>query len=272
MIFIIGHVQRYLGNQILNDPERSDKKLGSFFRFAIGFVRLQPILPLLQHLTSRHSLRYWPNYFLPRYVYDFPLFAILYACLDFYFDYFAIALTILTLFPVCSYILLTKFHLYVLQQTIKTNRKLTLLTAIQLLRQIFLVNRYTNECISSLILPMISFFAGTFLILCMAFVIQTYAGLHLVFIFNVTIAIVLLLLFLQIFYDDGGKIHTYSGNLKQMLCKRFKGRTCKRIVETLPQLKLHVGCFFHIEKVSFMIFCDLLIVHTNNLMLTNILR
>lgn len=81
----------------------SVKGFGFIIQAANIFSHVQPIFPLLLHLQSRHSARYWPSIYLKREIYDNFFFATIYALNDLIYSYVAIFGTIAIILPVFCY-------------------------------------------------------------------------------------------------------------------------------------------------------------------------
>ncbi len=75
-----------------------------FFRACLIFVHVQPLFPLILHLQSRHSARYWPSQFIANDIYDSICVATIYALLDLTFSSIAIWATLYIILPVMCYI------------------------------------------------------------------------------------------------------------------------------------------------------------------------
>lgn len=74
-----------------------------FVSFAVSLCLVQPVFPLLLHLQSRQSARYWPSQFFPQNIYNHPIFFLMYALLDLKFSYFAIYGASFTSLPIVCY-------------------------------------------------------------------------------------------------------------------------------------------------------------------------
>lgn len=81
----------------------------------LSFAHLQPFLPLMMHLQSRRSLRYWPVKYLDRSIYDSLPFGVAYALNDLLFSGIALFGAAFVIMPMGSYNALTQMWMRLLR-------------------------------------------------------------------------------------------------------------------------------------------------------------
>ncbi len=79
------------------------KRFIHFLQASVFFAHIQPLFPLILHLQSRHSARYWPSQFIKNEIYDSFFVASGYAILDLNYSFMAIWGSLFSIIPVMCY-------------------------------------------------------------------------------------------------------------------------------------------------------------------------
>lgn len=95
--------------------EYLDCKIGTYLLVLALFAHIQPIFPLILHLTSRHSVRYWGSQFLRGAVYNSLSGVVIFALLDLIYSLMAIFGTLFAAGTVVAYIVYAETVMTVLR-------------------------------------------------------------------------------------------------------------------------------------------------------------
>lgn len=230
---------------------QSELRFDRFMSITVWFGAIQPIFPVLLHLTARHSRRYWPSQFLSLKLYNNLYIRLFYALNELMLSYVAIYNSGCFTLPITAYnalgncwiknlryvfALKTRLYEFILymgtcfkhsvkyvfrENTMKP--KLTFQDAVWKYKGQCVLNRIFNTTYSRVFMPLTVGIGMTIGTLLQGSVLTTSDRIPIIVLLNCIFAITLLLTLFRYIFEEEGRLKSNSaGFKKQFLYGRFR--------------------------------------------------
>ncbi|CAL8125449.1 unnamed protein product [Orchesella dallaii] len=218
-------------------------------QFCAIFFSIQGIFPLLMHLESRQSVRYWGSQVLPSWVYNSIPGIILAAANDFFLSHTTVNNAGYGITLIASFFVLMRFWTTNVMEKVKFFT-LTSNTPLLQYRSLLVLNRIYNCCMGQSVVPAVVFSGFFMTAIVLSVLIQRNRQLPVVTSVDLILGICIMIVGIYFVLEGAGKMLMRSQDLKRIF-KLEREIYRKKFVVSCRDMRMYVGQFYYVQAGTF---------------------